>query len=126
MATILCMDDCTLGMSDLIQILSESGYQVLAAADRAAAIELASNDHVDAVILNCHREQDNAGLVTALRILQPHVAVVMFSGYCDIPCYQLHLADACIQKERTFGALIPVLRAVLCQSRYGLCRAFAA
>ena len=126
MATILCLDDCTRGMSDSIRLLSESGYQVLAAADSAAAIELASSNRVDAVILNCHRYQDNVGLVIALRILQPHVAVVMFSGYCGIPCRQLQLADACIQKGGTFGALMSVLRAVLCQSRYGLCRALAA
>ena len=126
MATILCLDDCTRGMSDSIRVLCQSGYQVLAAADRAAAIELASSNHVDAVILNCHHDRDNAELLIALRILQPHLAAVMFSGYCGVPCHEQQLADACIQKEGTLGALIPVLRAVLCQSRYGLCRAFAA
>jgi hypothetical protein len=81
---------------------------------------------VDAVILNCHRGPDNAPLVTALRILQPHEPIVMFSGYCGVPCHQLHLTDACIQKGETAITLVPLARAVVCQSRYGFCRSVVA
>jgi hypothetical protein len=43
-----------------------------------------------------------------------------------VPCHQLHLADACIQKGETAAALVPLLRAVACQSGYGFCRSVAA
>ena len=46
--------------------------------------------------------------MTALRILQPHAAMIMFSGYCGVPCHQLQLADVCIQKGETRGALLPM------------------
>jgi response regulator RpfG family c-di-GMP phosphodiesterase len=126
MPTVLCLDDFTCGLSDAVQLLRENGYQVLAADDGAAALEVAASTPLDAVILNCHHDKDNSRLVMALRMLQPHAAVVMFSGYCGVPCHQLHLADACIQKGETPATLLPLLRAVVCQSGYGFCRSVAA
>jgi response regulator RpfG family c-di-GMP phosphodiesterase len=126
MPTVLCLDDFTCGLVHATQVLRENGYQVLAADNNSAAIELAAETHLDALLLNCHRDRDNSGLVTALRILQPHAAVLMFSGYCGVPCHQLQLADACLQKGETPAKLLALLRAVLCQGRYGLCRSVAA
>ena len=126
MPTVLCLDDFTCGLAEAAQMLCESGYEVLPADDNTIALELAAERPLDAVILNCHRERNNADLVTALRILQPHAAMIMFSGYCGVPCHQLQLADVCIQKGETRGALLPLLRAVVCQSRYGFCRSVAA
>jgi hypothetical protein len=71
-------------------------------------------------------DSDNAGLVTALRILQPHAAVLMFSGYCGVPCDQFHLADARLQKGAKPSTLVELLRAMPCQSRSGLCRSVKA
>ena len=126
MPTVLCLDDFTCGLSDATRMLRENGYEVLAADDTTAAVEIAALTHLDAVLLNCRREKDNTGLVTALRLLQPHIATVMFSGFCRVPCPQLRCADVCVQKGETSATLLPLLRAVLCQSRYGLCRSVAA
>jgi len=126
MPTVLCLDDFTCGLADAAQVLRDNGYRVLAADHNAAALELAAGTRLDAVLLNCQRDTDNSGLVTALRILQPNAAVLMFSGYCGVPCHQLQLADACLQKGETPATLLPLLRAVLCQSRYGMCRSVAA
>jgi len=122
MPTVLFLDDSTCGLAEAIQALRESGYQVLTTDDNATSLNLALETPLDAVLLNCRRDKDNAGLVTALRILQPQAAVLMFSGHCGVPCDQLHLADACFEKGGKPSALLPLLRAVLCQSRYGLCR----
>lgn len=125
MPTVLCLDDFTCGLVESAEALRETGYLVLSADDNVAAIDLATKTRLDAVILNCQRERDNAGLVTALRILQPHAAVLMFSGYCGVPCGQLYLADECIQKSGTPSTLLSLLRAVLCQTQYGFCRSVA-
>ena len=126
MPTVLCLDDFTCGLSDAAQVLRDNGYRVLAADDNAAALKVAAETSLDAVLLNCQRDPDNSGLVKAVRILQPHAAVIMFSGDCGVPCHQLQLADACLQKGKAQATLLPLLRAVLCQSRYGLCRSVAA
>jgi response regulator RpfG family c-di-GMP phosphodiesterase len=126
MPTVLCLDDFTCGLADAAQVLRDNGYDVLATDDNTAALEVAAETPLDAVLLNCHRDTSNSGLVTALRILQPRAAVLMFSGYCGLPCRELQLADACFQKSETPATLLALLRAVLCQSRYGLCRSVAA
>lgn len=126
MPTILCLDDATYGLAGTAQILPDNGYRVLAADDISAALELAAAIQFDAVLLNCQHRADNSGLVTALGIMQPHAAILMFSGYCSVPCHHLQLADACIQKGEPEATLLVLLRAVLCQRRYGLCRTMAA
>jgi response regulator RpfG family c-di-GMP phosphodiesterase len=126
MPSVLCLDDFTYGLAEAALVLRENGYEVVAADENTRALELAAEKPLDAIILNCHRDRDNGGLATALRILQPHAAIVMFSGYCSVPCGQLQFADACIQKGGTAAALVPVLRAIVCQSRYGFCRSVAA
>jgi len=122
MQTVLCLDDFTCGLVEAAHVLRENGYEVLTTDNNMVALELAAERPLDAVILNCHHDQDNAGLVTAVRMLQPHVAVLMFSGYCGVPCHQFDLADACMQKGDMTTTLLPLLRAAICQSRYGFCR----
>jgi response regulator RpfG family c-di-GMP phosphodiesterase len=126
MPRVLCLDDFTYGLAEAAHVLRRNGYEVVAADENTRALELAAERPLDAVILNCHRDRDNAGLATALRILQPHAAIVMFSGYCSVPCGQLQFADACIQKGEMPATLLPLLRAMVCQSRYGFCRSVAA
>lgn len=126
MPTVLCLDDFTCALAKTTSVLRENGFEVLSVQDVGNALEVAAETPVDAVLLNCQREKDNSGLVTALRILQPHVAVLMFSGYCGVPCRQLRLADACLQKGEMAARFPTLLRAVLCQSRYGFCRSIAA
>ena len=125
MSTILCVDDFTCTFADAAQLLRSNGYRVLVADDNVHALELAAETSFEAVLLNCQNGKDNSRLVAALRILQPRLAVVMFSGYCSVPCRQLQLADACFQKGETSATLLALLRAVICQSRYGLCRSVA-
>lgn len=125
MSTILCVDDFTCTMADVAQLLRGNGHKVLVADDYVYALELAAETSLEAVLLNCQNGIDNSKLVMALRILQPCVAVVMFSGYCAVPCRQLQLADACFQKGETSATLLALLRAVICQSRYGLWRSVA-
>jgi response regulator RpfG family c-di-GMP phosphodiesterase len=125
MPTVLCLDDSTSVLAEAAQALRKSGYRVLTTDDSATSLNLALETPLDAVLLNCRSERDKTGLVSALRVLQPQVAVVMFSGYCGVPCDQLHLADACFQKDGQPSTLLPLLRAVLCQSRFGFCRSVA-
>jgi len=125
MSTILCADDFTCTLADVAQVLRSNGYTVFVADDNIHALELAAETSFEAVLLNCQSGIANSRLVTALRILQPCVAVVMFSGYCAAPCRQLQLADACFQKGETSVVLLALLRSVICQSRYGLCRSVA-
>jgi CheY-like chemotaxis protein len=126
MARILYIDDFTYGSRTAIDQLEAAGHQLLPAADARTALELAADGPIDAVILNCHGAADNRPFVTALRMLQPDIAVLMLSGFCGVPCEQFDLADACMQKSENAAAVISALNSVLCQKKYGLCRWVAA
>jgi len=52
MPRVLCLDDFTYGLAEAAQMLRESGYEVLLADDNMAALELAADKPLDAVILN--------------------------------------------------------------------------
>ena len=126
METILCLDDFTCGLSGAIETLRKHRYRVLAADNVSAALQIAADTPIDAVILNCRKEADNHNVVVALRILQPRAAFIMYSGYCGVPCNQLQLADACVEKGETASTLLKTLQAVLCQAKYGFCRSVTA
>jgi response regulator RpfG family c-di-GMP phosphodiesterase len=119
MSTILCLDDFTCTLSDRLRTLRKNGHTVLCAPNFRIALELASENQLDAVILNC-QEAENLRLVAALRLMQQNIAVVMFSGYCNAPCHKLQFADACIQKGESVAVFLAILRSVICQRRYGL------
>lgn len=125
MPNILCLDDYTSGIGHTIQLLRKNGYKVFAAVSEASALELAAAEQIDAVILNCH-QGDKSDFVKTFRALQPLAAIVMFSGYCRLPCREMQFSDMCIQKGDNPGMFLSILRSVLCQSRYGFCRSVAA
>lgn len=127
MATILCLDDHTLSLSSIVDTLRHSGYGIAFTGDARALLELLAESSVDAVLLDCH-ELGRAGgdLVGAVRMVRPDVPIVMMSAYCCLPCTHLQHADACIQKGATRSNLKRTLDAVLCASRFGLCRSVAA
>lgn len=113
MSTILCVDDSTSGLCHVVKWLNRNGYFVLAAADRTTALAIVGERPISAVLLDCQRDLDNATFITALRNLQLGIAVIMFSGYCGVPCGRIALADACIEKGDP--GLLMTVRAVLCQ-----------
>jgi CheY-like chemotaxis protein len=127
MAMILCIDDRTYYLSSTADLLRHAGYSIVFPADSHAAVELLFDNPIDAVLLDCHQLGDQRGdLVAALRIVKPDVPIVMISAYCSLPCDYLRQASACVQKGDTARTLLRTLEAVICASRFGLCRSVAA
>ena len=65
MPTILCLDDFSCGLAEAAHVLRENGCRVLAADDNSDAVQVAAKTHLDAVLLNCHRARNDAGLAHA-------------------------------------------------------------
>ena len=126
MPTILCIDDHTYGLASAIEVLRSKGYDVIAAADRSEALDVVVGNSVDVVCLNCHSDACDAEFIATLRSINSFLAIVMMSAFCGVSCQQLRMADACIQKGDTAMALLSAIELVLCQRRFGLCRAVSA
>jgi DNA-binding response OmpR family regulator len=121
MATVLCLDDGTYQFANLKEFLDAHGYDVLLVDDRRIAIDLFAHTSVDAVVLDCHVD-GNEDFVTAARMLQPSVPILMLSGYCRFPCLLSTRADACMQKGETTDRLLDTLELIIRSAKYGLVR----
>lgn len=126
MATILCIDDHTYGLATTIETLRAHGFVVLAAADTQDAFDLLVDNVVDAVLLNCHAPVETSRIAPILRKLEPNAPIIMVSSYCGVPCENLRLSDACLQRGESDEVLLRTLEMTLCLRRYGLCRSVAA
>jgi CheY-like chemotaxis protein len=111
---ILCVDDEVAALALRRLVLSTAGYEVLTAADGAAALKLFRCIDVDLVITD-HRLPGLTGtqLAAEMKRLKPAIPIVLFSGLVEAPLGSEH-ADLVITKGmpaveflREVGKLIP-------------------
>jgi CheY-like chemotaxis protein len=111
---ILCVDDEASALALRCLVLSSAGYEVLTAADGAAALELFRCIQVDLVITD-HWLPGLTGTQVAaeMKRLNPAIPIVLFSGVVEAPLGSEH-ADLVITKGipaveflREVGKLIP-------------------
>jgi CheY-like chemotaxis protein len=111
---ILCVDDEASALALRCLVLSTAGYEVVTAADGAAALELFGCIHVDLVITD-HLLPGLTGTQVAaeMKRLRPAIPIVLFSGLVDVPLGSEH-ADLVITKGmpaveflREVGKLLP-------------------
>jgi CheY-like chemotaxis protein len=121
MASLLVIDDHTCGSRTLVKTLRSAGYTVEVALDQLEAIDLFRLFAVDAVIMDCHPEIAGRPIAPVLRHITPDTPIIMFSGFCAVPCSRLRDADACIQKGNV-TALLENLHIMLCSRGYGRCQ----
>jgi CheY-like chemotaxis protein len=124
--TLLCIDDHTYGLAVIIETLRAHRYTVIAATDTQNAFDLLAERIIDAVLLNCHAPGETSRMAPLLRKLQPNTPIIMMSGYCVVPCPNLRLSDACIQKGESDQVMLRTVETTLCSRRFGLCRSVAA
>ncbi len=88
---ILCVDDEVAALALRRLVLSSAGYEVLTAADGAAALELFRCFHVDLVITD-HRLPGLTGtqLAAEMKRLKPAIPIVLFSGLVEAPLGSEH------------------------------------
>ncbi len=79
---VLVVDDEALIRWSLAESLSDVGYDVSEASDAASAVEKASGDPFDAIVLDFRLPDSNdLGLLERIRQLQPSAAVVMMTAF---------------------------------------------
>ncbi len=82
--TILVVDDEAMMRELLDKILRRDGYQVLAAADGAEALEIMRRQKVNLVISDIKMPQvDGYGLLKAIKAEFPKVPVIMMTAFGD-------------------------------------------
>ncbi|WP_305732601.1 sigma-54-dependent transcriptional regulator [Trichlorobacter ammonificans] len=85
MESILIIDDEPFIRENVQRVLSEDGYRVLEAADGAQARELVLSDEVDLALLDLNLgQEDGLELLKSLRELDPHLLVIIITGYGSV------------------------------------------
>jgi CheY-like chemotaxis protein len=95
---ILCVDDDAAALALRCAVLSSAGYEVLPAADGAAALELSRRIQVDLVITDyCLPGLTGMQVAAEMKRLKPAIPIVLFSGLVEAPLGSNH-ADLVITK----------------------------
>jgi len=85
MESILIIDDEPFIRENVQRVLSEDGYRVLEAANGAQARELVASDEVDLALLDLNLGADDGlELLKSLRELDPHLLVIIITGYGSV------------------------------------------
>ena len=89
---VLCVDDDAAMLALRCLVLSRAGYDVLTAANGAAALELFKCIQVDLVITDYWLPDLTGGqLASEMKRLKPAIPVVLFSGLVDVPPESEHV-----------------------------------
>ncbi len=114
MATILWIDDETLGFRNRKLLLKKFGHDLLTATAVGPAIELFVNNPVELVILDCHMScMSSHSVVGLFRRLRPHLPIIMLSSFCPVPCSRAAEVDVCIQKNKSALTLLTAIHTLI-------------
>ena len=98
--TILCVDDMEENLRIRAQLLQQFGCHTITAHDAAAAIRIAADEPIDLVLIDYHLANGETGEQVArdVRVLKPHVPLVMLTGDSQLPAGACECVDAVLAK----------------------------
>jgi DNA-binding response OmpR family regulator len=112
--TILCVDDEHNGLVIRRLLLEKVGYTVLTAETARDAIDVFTNNHVDAVVLDyLLPDVDGGRLATAMRLIKPEIPIILLSAHLYVPDEVLAVTDAYVAKGQSPTALLDQIKHVL-------------
>jgi len=112
--TILCVDDEHNGLVIRRLLLEKVGYNVLTAETARDAIDVFTNNHVDAVVLDyLLPDVDGGRLATAMRLIKPEIPIILLSAHLYVPDEVLAVTDAYVAKGQSPTALLDQIKHVL-------------
>lgn len=109
--TILCVDDEQHGLMIRRLLLERVGYSVLTAINAHEGLSLFSRNSVDAVVLDYYLPDVDGGRVAAaMRLMKPHVPIILFSVQWALPAEASSIADAVLGKGQNPVRLLDTLQ----------------
>ena len=94
--------------------LNEMGYHVLNASDGFEAIKLATQEHVDAVVLDLDRNHAEVALVaTEIKRCRPQLPTILLADETAHPSRAHDLADALVPRRDNVKMLVTALENIL-------------
>jgi CheY-like chemotaxis protein len=83
---VLCVDDESVGLQVRRMILERAGYTVLTATNGPSALEVFSQQPIDAIVLDYAMPEMDGGEVAArMRSIKPDVPIILLSAFMALP-----------------------------------------
>ena len=97
---ILCVDDMEENLRIRALLLQQFGCETLTAPDHATALRIAADNTIDLVLIDYHLANGETGEQLALdvRVLKPHIPLVMLTGDVHLPDRACQSVDAVLTK----------------------------
>jgi len=98
--TILCVEDMEANLQVRVLLLQQFGCETLTATNAITAIQIAADEPLDLVLIDYHLANGETGEQVArdVRVLKPHVPLVMLSGDAQLPDSARECVDAVLTK----------------------------
>jgi DNA-binding NtrC family response regulator len=99
MTKILCVDDDAEGMASRKEVLESAGYQVWQALSAREALRVMQSEDVDLAIVDYYLADTNGlALAVDMKRLKPALAIIMLSGFGQLPGEGVGIANSWILK----------------------------
>jgi len=113
-ATILCVNDNPKSTRLLSSILEERGFHVIGAEGADEARQIAETTSFDLALLDyAMPKMLGTELAKEIRIVEPHVPIVVMSGLASLPDEELLYVDAHVGRGSTLEDLIEMVSTLI-------------
>lgn len=111
---LLWIDDFAPGLMLYRAIFDRHGFRVITAASGAEGLRLAALHHPDVVVTDYEMpEMDGEAVAVALRVIAPHIPIIMYSGSTLVPLRVRRSVSAFCDKASSRDQLLNAIHRVM-------------
>lgn len=116
MTKILCVDDDVDGMASRKEVLESEGHQVWQALSAAEALRILQTEAIELAIVDYYLVNTNGvALATDMKQLNPALAIIVLSGFGQLPGEAVGIANSWILKGSGPKELLLTVRKIIAE-----------
>ena len=116
MAKILCVDDDRDGMASRAEVLDSEGHQVWQALSPAQALRIVQTEEIELAIVDYYLVNSTGlALATDMKRLNPALAIIVLSGFGQLPGEAAGIANSWILKGSGPKQLLLAVRKIMAE-----------
>jgi|ERR1700675_549710 len=117
MAKILCVDDDGDGMASRREVLESDGHEVWQALSSGEALRVMQTEEIELALVDYYLANTNGlSLAMELKRLKPALAIVMLSGFGQLPGEGVGIANSWILKGSGPKELLLAVRKIMAET----------
>ena len=116
MTKILCVDDDAEGMASRKEVLESEGHQVWQAPSAREALRVMQTEEIDLAIVDYYLADANGlALAVDMKRLKPALAIIMLSGFGQLPGEGVGIANSWILKGSGPQQLLHAVKTIMAE-----------